>query len=115
MLDLRELAFIELRVLGRTIALAEYALGSLLLCGIGLLGLVRSHGHSLWMWYMVSIGVNYLALLWFTILIMPRYAQDVEPADRGSMSRLRRQQFWLLVPFAGLWTVIVSPKQKSSG
>ncbi len=54
MVNTRELAAIDLRFLGRTIVLLEYAFGVVLLVGLGVLGLVHTRGHSVWWWYMVG-------------------------------------------------------------
>jgi hypothetical protein len=107
MIDLRELAAAELRFLNRTLVLLEYAFGFILLCGIGLLGLIHSRGHSLFMWYLVSIGVNYLPLFYYAVLLVRSNWGEVERARRSDIARLRRQQLWLLVPLAGLWSFIV--------
>src|SRR5579859_6928861 len=101
MANLRELAAIELRFLNRTFVLLEYAFGVILLCGIGLLGLIHSRGHSLFMWYLVSIGVNYIPLFYYAILLVRSKGEEMEALHRSDMARLRRQQLWLLVPFAG--------------
>ena len=104
--NLRELAAIELRFLNRTFVLLEYAFGVILLCGIGLLGLIHSRGHSLFMWYLVSIGVNYIPLFYYAVLLVRSKGDEVERARRSDMARLRRQQLWLLVPLAGLVSVV---------
>jgi hypothetical protein len=107
MVNLRELAAVELRFLNRTFVLLEYAFGVILLCGIGLLGLIHSRGHSLFMWYLMSIGLNYIPLFYYAVLLMRSKGAEVERVHRSDMARLRRQQLWLLVPLAGLWSVII--------
>jgi hypothetical protein len=114
MIDLRELAAAELRFLNRTLVLLEYAFGVILLCGIGLLGLIHSRGHALFMWYLLSIGVNYIPLFYYAVLlirskVVRSKADEVGGMRRNDLPRLRRQQLWLLVPFAGLWSLIARP------
>jgi hypothetical protein len=109
MVNLRELAAVELRFLNRTFVLLEYAFGVILLCGIGLLGLIHSRGHSVFMWYLLSIGVNYIPLFYYAVLLLRSKPHEVEAVRRSDVPRLRRQQLWLLVPFAGLWGVIARP------
>lgn len=109
MVNLRELAAIELRFLNRTFVLLEYAFGIILLCGISLLGLLHSRGHSLFMWYLMSVGLNYTPLLYYAVLLLRSKGDEVQAVRRSDMARLRRQQLWLLVPFAGLWSVIARP------
>jgi hypothetical protein len=106
MLNTRELAAIELRFLGRTIVLVEYACGVVLLVGLGVLGLVHTRGHSVWWWYMVGIGANYIPLLYYTVLLMRSHKDVVERSRREDMARLRRQQFWLLVPLAAYFSIL---------
>lgn len=114
MIDLRELAAAELRFLNRTLVLLEYAFAVILLCGIGLLGLIHSRGHSLFMWYLLSIGVNYIPLFYYAVLlirskVVRSKTNEVGGMRRNDLPRLRRQQLWLLVPFAALWSLIARP------
>jgi hypothetical protein len=88
MLSTRELAAIELRFLGRTIVLVEYAFGVVLLVGFGVLGLVHTRGHSVWWWYMVGIGVNYVPLLYCAVLLMRSHRDEVEQSRHEDMARL---------------------------
>lgn len=106
MLNTRELAAIDLRFLGRTIVLLEYAFGVVLLVGVGVLGLVHTHARSLWCWYMVGIGVNYIPLLYYAVLLVRCHWNEVERMRREDMARLRREQFWLLVPLAAFFSVL---------
>jgi hypothetical protein len=94
------LAAIDLRFLGRTLVLLEYAFGVVLLVGLGVLGLLHTHGRSLWWWYMAGIGVNYIPLLYYAILLTRSHWDEVQRMRRQDMARLRRQQLWLLVPLA---------------
>jgi hypothetical protein len=109
MVDMRELAAAELRFLNRTFVLLEYVFAILLLCGIGLLGLIHSQGRSVFMWYLVSIGVNYIPLLYHAVLLLRSKPDEMESMRRSDLSRLRVQQLWLLVPFAGLLSLIARP------
>jgi hypothetical protein len=47
MVNLRELAAVQLRFLDRTLVLLKYVFAIILLCGISLLGLIHSRRHSL--------------------------------------------------------------------
>lgn len=106
MLNTRELAAIDLRFLGRTIVLLEYAFGVVLLIGLGVLGLVHTHGHSVWWWYMVGIGVNYIPLLYHAVVLIRAHWDEVERMRREDMARLRRQQLWLLLPLAAFFSLL---------
>ena len=97
------MAAIDLRFLGRTIVLLEYAFGVALLVGLGVLGLVHTRGHSVWWWFMVGIGVNYIPLLYYAIVLVHSHWDEVERMRREDMARLRRQQLWLLVPLAAFF------------
>jgi hypothetical protein len=109
MVNPRELAAAELRFLNRTFVLLEYGFAIILLCGISLLGLIHSRGHSLFMWYLVSVGVNYIPLFYYAVLLLRSKGDEVQAVRRSDMSRLRRQQLWLLVPFAAFWSLIARP------
>jgi hypothetical protein len=109
MVNLRELAALELRFLNRTFVLLEHAFAVILLCGIGLLGLIHSRGHSLFMWYLLSIGVNYMPLFYYAVLLLRSKANEAEAVRSSDLPRLRRQQLWMLVPFAGVWSLISRP------
>jgi arginine exporter protein ArgO len=106
MVNLRELAAIDLRFLGRTLVLLEYAFGVVLLVGIGVLGLIQTHARSLWWWYMVGIGVNYIPLLYYAVLLVRSRWDEVQRMRHEDMARLRRQQLWLLVPLAAFFSVL---------
>jgi hypothetical protein len=108
MVNLRKLAAVELSFLNRTFVLLEYAFAVILLCGIGLLGVINSRGHSLFMWYLLSTGVNYVPLLYYALVLMRSGGDEVERMGRSDMIRLRRQQLWLLVPLAGVWSLLAS-------
>jgi hypothetical protein len=106
MVNIRELAATERRLLGCTIVLLEYFFAVVLLIGLGVLGIIHSHGRSLLWWYMVGIGINYIPLFCYAV---PSRSTRSDGADRianSEMSRLRRQQLWLLVPLAGIWSLL---------
>jgi hypothetical protein len=61
------------------------------------------------MWYLVSVGVNYIPLFYYAVLLLRSKADEVQAVRHSDMSRLRRQQLWLLVPFAAFWSLIARP------
>jgi hypothetical protein len=61
------------------------------------------------MWYLVSVGVNYIPLFYYAVLLLRSKGDEVQAVRRSDMSRLRRQQLWLIVPFAALWSLIGRP------
>jgi hypothetical protein len=57
----------------------------------------------------VSVGVSYIPLLYYAVLLLRSKAGEMAAVDRSDMRRLRRQQLWPLAPFAGLWSLIGGP------
>ena len=104
MFDPRKLAAIDIAFLGSKLIIAEFA-GSVLLCpALGAFVLLRSQ--SLWQlalgWYIVSLGINYLPMLFYAIAIARHDSARAELGDelndKHAMTKYRRQSLCLLIP-----------------
>ena len=104
---LKKLAAIDIVFLGYRLVLAEYAFGVLFSVALGCFVLLRSH--SFWQvalgTYFVSLGINYIPMLAFTISLANRENARAELADeltelRRAMSKYRRLSLLLLVPLS---------------
>lgn len=111
--SVRKLTAVDIALHGSRFILIEFGGGVFLLALFAVLGLIRSHAHSLWAWYLAGLAVNYIPLLLHAIAIVRKgSAKDEvgsELRDRAALMRYTRQQFWLLVPFvvgiAAVWQI----------
>jgi len=102
---IRTLAALDIAFLGATLIIAEFAFGVVGPIALGVLTLRGSHsmGGMLFGAYLVSLGLNYVPLLMYAIVIARRGTAQAEilaePSDRQQTFRTyRRQSLWLLVP-----------------
>ena len=105
MINLRNLAAIDIVFLGYKLVVAEYAVGVFFSTALGLLVLYR--GHSFWQLvlgiYLISLGINYIPMLAYTLSIADKGSAQAELgaelSDKtGAMAKYRRQSLLLLVP-----------------
>ena len=105
MIDIRKLAAMDIAFLGPRVILAEFTLGVLGSFVLGLFILFRSH--SIWQMglgsYIASLGINYVPLLLYAILIVRhRSATDEVSSELGHPKRANFkytfQSLALLVP-----------------
>jgi hypothetical protein len=123
MLNVRKLAAIDLYFLGPRFILAEFGLGVVALCALGLLtlraGIRQDHGVYLVAWgiYMVAIGINYVPLLLHAIDITRSGTAEKEIADelrerRVALRKYRRRSLLILLPLVVLILSIVQEVQE---
>ena len=105
MINPRKLAAIDIAFLGPVFIVIEFAAGVLLGIALGLfvLAKARSVGQVALGLYFVSLGVNYVPMLWYAAVIAKSGSARAELGDelsdkRAAMARYRRQSLWLLVP-----------------
>jgi hypothetical protein len=88
----------------------------LLLYCLGLFVLYR--GHSAWQAvlgiYLISLGINYIPMLAYTLSISDRESARAELGDElsdkpAAMSKYRRQSLLLLIPLAAPILALTSP------
>ena len=83
MIDIRKLAAIDITFLGPRVILAEFTLGVLGSFALGLFILLRSH--TIWQmslgWYITSLGINYVPLLAYAIVIVRHGSARTELGD----------------------------------
>jgi hypothetical protein len=105
MTNLRKLAAIDTVFLGYKLVLAEYVCGVVLSIALGIFTLSRSA--TVWGIllgaYLVSIGINYIPMLVFTLWIGNKERAKAELGDElartpQAMARYRRTSLLLLVP-----------------
>ena len=105
MLNPRKLAAIDIAFLCAKLIIVEYAIGVLLSVALGVLTLLR--GGSRWQLvlgvYLILLGINYVPMLVYAIVIGNRASALAEIGDeltdqRRAMARYRRQSVFLLVP-----------------
>lgn len=105
MINLRNLAAIDIVFLGYKFVLAECAIGVFFSAALGLFVLFRSH--SFWQVvlgvYLICLGINYLPMLAYTLSIANKQSAQAELgaelSDKpAAMSKYRRQSLLLLVP-----------------
>ncbi len=105
MINLRNLAAIDIVFLGYKFVLAEYAIGAFFSAALGLFVLFRSH--SFWQAvlgiYLICLGINYIPMLAYTLSIANKQSAQAELgaelSDKpAAMSKYRRQSLLLLVP-----------------
>ena len=103
----RKLVAVDIVFLGYRLIFAEYACGVVFSIALGTFVLLGSH--SFWQvalgMYLVSLGINYIPLLAFTVSLANRENARAELAEevvepRRAMSKYRRLSVLLLVPLA---------------
>jgi hypothetical protein len=101
----RKLTAIDIVFLGSKVVITEFAVAVLLCPAFAVFVLLR--GHSLWQLalglYFISLGINYVPMLFYAVAIGGRDAareeMGVELADKhGAMAKYRRQSLFLLIP-----------------
>jgi uncharacterized membrane protein YqaE (UPF0057 family) len=114
----RKLAAIDVALLGARLIIAEFAGGVLLCPGLGVFVLVRGHGSLAQLLlgvYLILVGVNYVPMLIYAIVIAREKSAQSELGEelqdkRNAMAKYRRQSVLLLVP---LLVPIVALTQRS--
>jgi len=105
MINPRKLAAIDIVFLGSKLIIAEFA-GGVLLC-IALGTFILFQGHSFWQLalglYFISLGINYVPMLVYTVAIARRQSARAEMGDElndkgRAMAKYRRESILLLVP-----------------
>lgn len=106
-IDLRKLAAVDIAFLGSRLILAEFSIGVFGSLALGLLTLLRGHsvGATALGFYLLFIGINYIPLLLYAIIIVRLdSARDEIVEERankqGTFRKYRRQSLLLLVPLA---------------
>ena len=120
MIEVRKLAAIDLLFLGSKVILAEFGLGVIGPPALGLLTLVRSHSpwQTVFGVYLLSLGVNYVPLLLYSIAMVRRgsAADEMagELADRDrAFRKYRRLSLLLLVPLVMPILAILQERQRT--
>ena len=105
MIHIRRLAAVDLVFLGPWVIIPEFALGVVGPLALGILTLRRTQSvpWALFGAYLVTLGINYVPLLFSAIHLVRDHTAHDEIADEiGDRQRLfrkyRRQSVWLLVP-----------------
>jgi len=107
MINLRNLAAIDIVFLGYKLVVAEYAVGVFFSTALGLFVLYR--GHSFWQLvlgiYLISLGISYIPMLAYTLSIAGKESARAELGSElsdkaAAMCKYRRQSIFLLVPLA---------------
>jgi hypothetical protein len=107
MSNLRKLAAIDIVFLGYKFVIAEYAVGVFFSVALGVFVLYR--GHSFWQIvlgiYLISLGINYIPMLAYTLSIANKEATQAELGSElsdkaAAMSKYRRQSLLLFIPLA---------------
>jgi hypothetical protein len=116
MFDARKLVAIDIVFLGSKFMLAAFAGGVLLCVALGTFALARgqSFGQFALGLYLISLGINYVPMLIYAVLITRAESARTEVGDelndkRRAMARYRRKSLLLLVP---LLVPIVALSQK---
>jgi hypothetical protein len=107
MTNLRRLAAIDIVFLGYKFVLAEYAVGVFFSATLGLFVLYRSHSfwHVVLGLYLITLGINYIPMLAYTLSLANKESAQAELGDEltdkpAAMSKYRRQSLLLLIPLA---------------
>jgi len=122
-LNVRQLAALDLYFLGPTIILVEFGLGAVGLVDLGLFSLRASIQRErratfvAWGAYMLGVGINYLPLLLHAISITRRGSAQKEIADelgdrRSGFSKYRRQSLFILIPLGVVVLAVVQEVQR---
>lgn len=105
----RRLAAIDIALLGYKLIFVEYAAGVVLALALGVFVLFRSQSalQTVWGAYLGCLGINYVAMLAYTIAIGSRENARLEMTDeltdmgrKRAMSKYRRISLLLLIPLA---------------
>lgn len=105
MINPRKLAAIDLALLGSKFIIAEFAGGVLLSAALGAFTLIRAR--SYWQvalgLYLICLGLNYVPMLVYAIVITRDRSARAEIGDelndtRRAMAKYRRQSLFLLLP-----------------
>ncbi|HEY1471334.1 MAG TPA: hypothetical protein VGF61_20015 [Candidatus Acidoferrum sp.] len=105
MINPRKLAAIDIVFLGSKFIIAEFAGGVILCVALGTFVLLR--GNSFWQsalgLYFISLGINYVPMLIYAVVITRDGSARAEMCDeltdkRRAMAKYRRQSILLLVP-----------------
>ena len=120
MINPRKLAAIDIVFLGHKLIIAEFAAGVLLSTALGVFILVRAHslrqiGLGV---YFATLGINYVPMLVYAILIARGQSARAELGDeiddpRGAMAKYRRQSLLLLIPLLVPILAIVQERRKA--
>ena len=105
MIDLRKLVAIDVVFLGSKFIIAEFSGGVLLCIALGTFVLFRSDsfGQLTLGLYLVSLGINYVPMLIYAVVITRGETARAEMGgelndERRAMAKYRRQSLLLLVP-----------------
>jgi hypothetical protein len=111
LINIRKLVALDILLHGRPFILIEFSLGILL--GLGLAswqiatGLAGSYVSLVLGFYLALIGVNYLPLLVYAVIISKKNsAQNEAESELQNMSKYNRQQFLIFVPLLVLLVVV---------
>ena len=106
--------------LGPKLIIGEYAVGVFFSVALGLFVLFR--GHSFWQTalglYLISVGMNYVPMLIYAVVIASRQRAHAEIAAelterRQALSKYRRQSLLLLVPLLAPVLAITQERRRS--
>jgi hypothetical protein len=113
LINIRKLVALDILLHGRPFILIEYGLGILLGFGLGLAsqqiatGLAGSYVSLVLGFYLALIGVNYLPLLVYAVIISRKNsAQNEAESELQNKSKYNRQQFLIFVPLLVLLVVV---------
>lgn len=120
MIDLRKLAVLELALSGPLVASTEFACGVFIPLGLGLFLLLRTPG-ALQLalgFYLLSVGMNHVPMLWWVTSVRDRAAAWTELGPpweyRGRVLRRHKRQIRILfVPLVPLVLAILPRPPKS--
>jgi len=104
--DFRKLAAIDIVFFGYTFVLAEYVCGIVIPIGLGILTLLKGYsaGKAAIAVYLISLGIDYVPMLIYTISIANCQRARAELREElteqpGAMVKYRKRAILLLVPF----------------
>lgn len=106
MLNPRKLAAIDLAFLGPKLIISEFTLGVFLSAALGVFVLFRGHRSPAQIalgLYLISLGLNYIPMLVYAIVINKAKSARRELGNEldnksAAMKKYRRQSAWLLIP-----------------
>ncbi|MDR3571946.1 MAG: hypothetical protein P4L81_07235 [Candidatus Pacebacteria bacterium] len=112
MIRIRKLAALDIALHGPTFIISEFALGVIGLFGLGVLSLMRSG--TLMGWYLILIGVNYIPLLIYALLIRTKSNASKEVTYEFEDIRVRSRPYaiWQLLILVPLCIVLLSIYQE---
>jgi hypothetical protein len=102
-LNPRKLAAIDLAFLGPTIVISEFAFAVFFSPALGVFVLLRGHGSPPQIalgFYLISLGLNYIPMLFHAVAINKAKSARTEPGNelddkRAAMTKYSRQSIWL--------------------